>query len=167
MYFELVNRSNEIEFDFTPEQWVNFHETMSGIFNKALEQYPEEYISNVKRHGLMAFRLAMIFTLLRHSERLHKLTKVYCSQEDYASAIYIISTLLNHGLFILNYLGIPVLSELDSQLLTSLPNRFTRKDAQDEGIKVGLAERTIDFKLNSWSSNGLLTKVNRGVYKKK
>jgi hypothetical protein len=122
----------EIEFTFTPLQqgwfnkqfahWQDFYEKLLG----------NEYIATVRRLGLIAFRMAMIFTVLRIMETGEMPRPMVCEERDFNNALAITEVMVQHAARV--YAGLPVSAEppirrnREQRFFSQLPQTFSRHD---------------------------------------
>ncbi|MCM8569689.1 YfjI family protein [Gramella jeungdoensis] len=167
MYDALVTRENEkIQFALTEDQMCRFNTEMNTIFEIVKNNYSASFTSNVKRHGLVLFRLCMILTLVRADKEELKLAEsITCNDEDFDSALFLVKQLLYHANTVLQNINSDGLSEIDNRLLSSLSQTFTRKQALESAKKLTISERSLDEKLVKWRKEKLIIKVSHGKYK--
>ncbi|CAA0143748.1 conserved hypothetical protein [Tenacibaculum maritimum] len=166
LYGSLIAIEKPIEFSFTESQQKKFLDRIRPIRNDIINNHSEAFISNLHRHGLVLFRIAMILTMLRNKETMNEQTNIICSNQDFITALYITKTLLRHSQFTFNTIDNGVLSIQDEEILDSLNQQFSRKDAIESGSKKGIPKRTVDDKLAQWQRKKAIRKVKKGTYKK-
>lgn len=166
LYGVLVNLKKPIEFCFTDQQKEKFLKIIRPIRTDIVNNHPQAFISNLHRHGLVLFRIAMILTVLRNKENLGASEKLYCSNNDFLVASQLMKTLLRHCQFTFNSIESGDLSIQDENILDDLKSPFTRQQAIDIGAKHGIPKRTIDDKLAQWKKRKYIIKQSRGKYKK-
>lgn len=168
LYGKLFNNPNEIEFKLSKEHIIHFNKLMDYISNSVHENNPEEFISNVRRHGLILFRIAMTLTVIRnHCNNTLDLSKaIICNEDDYNIAVSLTKNLLRHALQIFSEFGDSLLSQQDDELLFSLSETFSRKEAVEKAEKYGIPERTMDEKLKQWRKKKAIRKIKHGKYKR-
>lgn len=165
-YGKLKAMDLELEFSLTDTQnrifvdeFVKLHQTIIGGHSHA-------FISNLNRHGLIFFRIAMILTALRNSDNLTNVTRIVCKNVDFLLALRITKKLLKHSLVTFNSFDDSFLSENDEQFLFSLPLIFTREEAVSKGNDLGIPKRTVDDKLSQFKKKGIIIPIKHGVYRR-
>ena len=98
-YERLVKIESLIEFSFTENQESKFIELIKPIRNDIIENHAEGFISNVHRHGLIFYRLAMILAIIRNLDNIHVNRNLVCSNVDFMLAYHLMTTLLRHSQF--------------------------------------------------------------------
>ncbi len=166
LYGRLQNLNHEIEFVMTDSQNNSFIEEFVKLHNIILEEHSNGFISNLFRHGLIMFRIAMILSVLRNIEDIDKKNILVCKNIDFVIALNITKTLLKHSLVTFNTLDDSFLSENDEKLLFSLKKEFTRAEAIMLGEMMNIPQRTIDDKISQWKKKRIITPVKHGVYRR-
>ncbi len=168
LYEVLFKNNEEIEFKFSEEQQSIFNSSMAEIDRIVREHHPEGFMANVRRHGLMLFRLSMILTVIRKydEENLDLSELVICDDKDFQIAAEIVRELLRHALSIYNEMSGYILSQQEEDLLFSLKEIFTRKEIVEKALAIGIPERTIDDKLRQWREKRVIIKIAFGKYKR-
>lgn len=167
LYGELTKYKKGIEFSFTDQQKEKFLKIIRPIRTDIVNNHSQSFISNLHRHGLILFRIAMILTVLRNKENLDSEEKLYCSDSDFLVASQLMKTLLRHCQFTFNSIETGDLSIQDENILDDLKSTFTRQEAINIGAKYDIPTRTIDDKLSQWKKRKYIFKQSRGKYKKR
>ncbi|MFB9056699.1 DUF3987 domain-containing protein [Mariniflexile ostreae] len=165
-YNELENLGSPVEFCFTENQTNKFFSNLRPISTDIIENHTESFIPNLRRHGLILFRIAMILTVLRNRSNIKKDEKLICSNTDFLIALNLMKRLLRHSQFTFNTMESGGLSLQDENILDDLNSPFTRQDAIKIGVKYDIPKRTIDDKLVQWKTKKYILKHSRGKYKK-
>ncbi|MFV0572844.1 MAG: DUF3987 domain-containing protein [Xanthomarina gelatinilytica] len=167
LYGELAGLEKQIEFCFTDLQKEKFLNIIRPIRSDIVNNHSQSFISNLHRHGLVFFRIAMILTVLRNQDNLASEEKLYCSNNDFLVASQLMKTLLRHSQFTFNSIETGDLSIQDESILDDLKSTFTRQEAIDIGVKYDIPLRTMDDKLVQWKKRKYIFKHSRGKYKKR
>lgn len=83
---------------FTPEQWERHTQQFSAWLQASVIEGREAEHAIIYRHGLLAMRLAAIFTVFRKYEDYPFAKEYCCTDEDMESAMLIIGMLIEHSL---------------------------------------------------------------------
>ncbi|EQB92820.1 DUF3987 domain-containing protein [Elizabethkingia anophelis] len=166
LYGTLISMENEIEFVLTNQQQNQFLEKFSSIHSTILNNHSHSFISNLNRHGLIFFRIAMVLSVLRNIDNINPQEALFCSDLDYNLAIEITQTFLKHSLVVFNSFDDSFLSENDETLLFALQETFKRCDAIELGAKHGVPKRTMDDKLRQWKKKRIILPIKQGTYKR-
>ncbi len=86
--------------NFTPEQWARHTEHYTQLLRQNALEGREAVGGIIFRNGLLAMRLAAVFTVFRKWED-YRFAKAYtCTDADFRSALQVAYTLLEHGLLL-------------------------------------------------------------------
>ena len=157
--FELYNQLNQldqpIQFKLTEEQGDKFTALFGAMLERNELLIGRDFNANIKRLGLITFRIAMILTALRllespqpvtWSHRLRDNTLI-CSDLDYETAITIAATLEKHAIAVYQTMPSNNLKGISLTFFEKLPQQFDRqgylKVAEVLGILPKTAERYI------------------------
>lgn len=165
-YEKLVNVEREIEFSFTENQESKFLKLINPIRDDIIENHSEGFISNLHRHGLIQYRLAMILTAVRNLDNIHEKEVLICNNSDFILAYKLMTTFLRHSQYTYNSIDNGGLSIQDEELFDKMTDTFTREKLINEGKKLNIPIRTIDDKISQWKRKGIIKKINRSSYKK-
>lgn len=182
-YFNQLQQLDQpITFKLTEDQEERFTASFDHMLTKDRLLVGVDFEANVKRLGIILFRLAMILTALRHLEvelpeqvttepvtPSHPLNKrnlqplfntLTCSDQDYETAMTIVTTLEKHAISVFHTMPNKELKGKSLNFYEKLPEKFDRqgylKVAESLGIHAKSAERYIKLfqpKLLSHSHN--------------
>jgi hypothetical protein len=113
----------------------------------------------------------MILSALRKFENGEVTDTVFCTDEDFNTALTIAQTYLQHSLLMFN--NLPKQNEVMSfqsgdskrKFFEALPEEFTRKQATELGSQFKLSARSVDEILKT-ATGVSLTKLKAGLYRK-
>lgn len=159
------------EIKLTKEQWEKFNAEFAYLLEQSVMFNTDDVAGVVYRLGLITFRICMQFTALRKFEDGDTSREVFCSDQDFDTAIILSNIYLEHSIMMFNNLsqsGEEIKYKLPAnkqRLLDMLPNRFRRKEAIEKGKKIDLKERTVDALLQKLVPD-VLEKIKDGYYEK-
>ncbi len=161
-------KSKKIEFVLTHEQW----DILNGYHASCLGLMSEEMSSSIYRSGLIAYRIAMVLSILRNENNLCYGCQMPCSDVDLNIAITLTDVYMAHDVLAYKLLLAPKGKKLDGvkmKLFEALPSseEFTRHQALEIGETLAVKERTVGKYLKEYADNGMVNLVRFGVYKKK
>lgn len=166
LYESLCNLEVPIEFSFSVEQQQKFYNRIKPIREDILNNHAQSFISNLHRHALVCFKIAMIFTALRNKDNLHTFKTITCSNVDFIISLRLTQTLLRHNQFTFNTIeNSGGLSIQDDEILSALGERFTTQRAYEVGEQFGVPNRTMFDKLQQWSKKRLIRRIKKGNYR--
>lgn len=134
---------------FTPEQWERHTQQFSAWLKSALIEGHEYLSSIVFRHGLLAMRLASIFTLFRKWDDYRYAKEYCCNDTDFDAAMRITATVLEHSLLLGTMLpdtGRPPVAmrkvHLFEAVLQEMPRTFSYTEFVTTAQKLGISQST-------------------------
>ncbi|WP_424492741.1 DUF3987 domain-containing protein [Salinimicrobium sp. GXAS 041] len=166
LYGQLADLETPVEFKLTREQEDHFNSEMSRIYDVVVEGHPQFFTSNVKRHGLILFRICMIFSAFRKGNEVLANSVLACSDEDFNTALILTKQLLHHADAVSQSVTTGSLTEIEEELLFGLKESFTREEALIKAKELGMPTRTVDEKLKKWRELKFLKRVSQGRYKR-
>jgi len=158
----------KIEFQWSKDHWDFFKTTQEEFQLEAIDRLGDGVVSVVRRSGLMWFRIAMIFSILRQYDSISDSYSILtCNDTDFLSAYELMNTYKEHNLFM--YSSLPkqskaVSTDKESFFLNSLPASFARQKAVEIGKKLGMSERTVGNRLKHLTTKGSLYSSKAGFY---
>ncbi len=171
---EKIPLMSECEFRFTKEQEDIFNSTFDAVAQEYYKLFEGTATGIRNRNALMLFKVAMLFTNLRRLENNDTSEIVYCSEEDFFTAYYLVIIVMRHVLRSFtemdstkDMLGKRRTTDLTKKasFYLELPNEFTR--AQAKGIYPSeVNEGYISKLLKQLISEGKIKKLSDGEYKK-
>lgn len=182
------------------EEFVN-HGSYSFSLPSALQQQFIEYLSRVneeccdevdnrmqgivRRMGLIAYRIMMVLTAVRHLENVYNvqadsngIIQLVCQESDYFVAMNICDTLLYHAVFIYRNLSGNQNKQTSSALQEAgvaarrntlyniLPETFTKKDYDAAVLALGENGSTAAKWIEAFIKSGKLRRIEQGKYRK-
>lgn len=162
---------DELILHLTDEQWARFNPIFSSFLEQINTFVSEDALSIVKRLGLILYRFCMIFTAIRKfaTNDYHK--EVYCSDNDFETALTLTKTYIQHS--VIMFANLPKQGEQGpfksgenkKKFFDALPNKFQRKEAVEIGKKFDIGERSVGNFLKSCLGK-YLEQPDYGFYKK-
>lgn len=165
VYSKLQSLKKPIEFTFTEAQKQKFLNRIRPIRTNIIQTHSEGFVSNLHRHGLIMFRIAMILTAIRKMENLPNFEKMECSDTDFMVSLKLMQTLLRHSQFTYNTIDDGGLSMQDDEILSELGISFTTQQAYKAGEKHNVPQRTMFDKLQQWHRKRVIKRIKKGQYK--
>lgn len=167
----LVLRAKPFQVCLTASQWGRLNAYFSRLLSEADLFGDEEFLSVVKRYGLVTFRICMVLTALRCATDGYGMERQYCTDEHFEAALSIVTACLEHSRLLLTQLGHDtVTAELSYplrslRLLEALPEHFTLPEAYILGAVEKMDERAVRRVLNKFIPH-YISRLDRGVYRK-
>ncbi len=172
--YQRLQQAPDIRFSFTGQQKRVFN----AFFSRAQRQYwkrlGDAIIASVRRMGLITFRIAMVLSALRLADRKTLPELIYCSDQDFHSAMTIARVALSHTVRVYHELNSHELASIATEgagrkkeLLRQLPDEFDTAMAQEFAQRLSIPRRTAERYLTDWKKDGTLEKVAFGRYRKR
>jgi hypothetical protein len=160
--------------DLLPENWAELNQTFGAWLNEVSVFESSDAQSIVIRLGKTVYRIALIFTALRKYENENEEPSLFCTNEDFNTALALGEIYFKHSLLLYNNLPrnnrvFEIKNEPNRDkfynALPSFPEVFSRQDAVAIGKRIGIKVRRVD----DFLGNGLgrnLEKAEHGKYRK-
>ncbi len=127
--------------------------------------------SAVIRLGIIAFRIAMILTVLSQNDSLNEIKDLVCSEKDFQTTMTLIDVYFEHSMLMYSLLpnqSTAVINPKLRQFYALLPpkDKFARKKANEIGAGIGIKERTVGNYLTKLTEDKYLINPEYGIYEK-
>jgi hypothetical protein len=168
--YKTLKQNSPIKIQLTPDQEAKFNGFFSALQTKYINLQPEEYIATVRRLGLIAFRIAMLFTTLRILEDGEVNSVRQCEDLDFENALAMVQVLVKHSSKIFN--DLPIEQKTKTRLnkkerfLEELPKNFSRQDYLKVADQLKINHKTAEGYITGFSKIGLIHREAHGVYLK-
>ena len=163
-------KGKSIEVKFTDSQWEQINLTGEARLKESFEEAGEYATSIAKRHSNMIVRLSAIFRMVRYFEFQEKSSVVFCNDDDFENANWMIhqSYLSSIELFKM----LPGQKQDDSssrvqEFFELLPTEFRTKETAPLQTKMKISDRTVQRFLKELLENGKLVSPKKGFYQKR
>ena len=158
--YKTLKNNPEIEIRLTTTQQQQFNTFFESLQTKYINLQPEEYIATIRRLGLIAFRIMMLFTAFRIMEDGDVNATKECEDIDFENALTIISNLVKHSSKVFN--DLPIEQKATKRLnrkerfLESLPKQFNRQEYLDLATKQSIPHKTAEGYMTKFVDAGLI-----------
>ena len=166
--YRTLKTSQPIKFSYTEEQQIEFLEFFPKLNLYYLNINPLDYDASVKRLGIIAFRISMIFTVLRILETGEISNTLYCSDEDFQSTLTMIKVLIKHSSKV--YSSLPNTNTTvnyknnKEKFIESLPLRFKTKEYYEAATVYNISQKTAERHLTNLCKDAILVRESQGNY---
>lgn len=165
-----LKQQQEMRFSLTVLQQEQFNAYFAQAQIQFLALYGDDYIATVRRLGLITFRIAMIFTVLRLMESQHFTTLLICTDTDFNTALEMVKVLVQHAATVFDALPAeqetPTTNNPRMALFQSLPPQFDKQTYSSLAAQLQIPESTANKWLMKFVSSNLVTKQAHGNYSK-
>lgn len=166
--YKALNANQPIQFCLTPEQQEQFNTFFTQVQEKYLSLQGMDYMATIRRLGLIAFRIAMVLSVLRILDTGDLSDKNVCSDDDFQSTISMISILVKHSSHVYSELPedkSPVKPKnRKEQFLDKLPLKFNRQNYLDLARSLSIPEKTAEGYITGFCEKGLIFREQQNCY---
>ncbi|UTD14914.1 DUF3987 domain-containing protein [Tenacibaculum mesophilum] len=166
--YKTLKNNPDIEVRLTTEQQQKFNVFFEKLQTKYLNLQPDDYIATVRRLGLIAFRIIMLFSVFRIMEDGDVNQVRYCEDIDFENALEMISVLVKHSSKVFNDLPIEQKevkrANRKERFLEALPNQFTRQDYLNIADKNKIPHKTAEGYITKFVDAGLIHREAHNTY---
>ena len=158
--YKTLKNNPDIEVRLTTEQQQKFNVFFEKLQTKYLNLQPDDYIATVRRLGLIAFRIIMLFSVFRIMEDGDVNQVRYCEDIDFENTLEMISVLVKHSSKVFNDLPIEQKevkrANRKERFLEALPYQFTRQDYLNIADKNKIPHKTAEGYITKFVEAGLI-----------
>jgi len=166
--YKTLKNNPEIEVRLTATQQEKFNTFFESLQTKYINLQPEEYIATIRRLGLIAFRIMMLFTAFRIMEDGDVNAVKECEDIDFENALTMISILVKHSSKVFNDLPIEQKTvkrpNRKERFLESLPKQFSRQDYLELATKQAVPDKTAEGYITKFVEAGLIYREAHNTY---
>ncbi len=170
LFLYLSETDKSLEVRLSERQWNILQNRFAELTEmKSISNNGLDFSSCIKRHGLIAFRISIIMTVLRNIENLNNESQVIQAQNlDVKNAVQITHCLLGHSSTIFNTLAKNnnFININEEEFFKKLGKSFNTNEAQILAYSFNIKERTFFRILDRFEKANLIQRISRGVYKK-
>lgn len=183
-YKELLGKiqreASAYEVSIPPFLHGHFMDYYNILNNECCEAIGNRMQGVVRRNGLMAFRIMMVLTIVRHltDDRYHPMPegqslRLECTDEDYHTSLTIAGTLLHHSAYMFRQLEKPSSPASTSNrndrreiLYNMLPDSFTKQEYLSVVRRLEYSESTCNKWIDRYIAENLLRHCGHSKYEK-
>lgn len=158
--YKTLKNNPDIEVRLSIEQQQKFNVFFEKLQTKYLNLQPDDYIATVRRLGLIAFRIIMLFSVFRIMEDGDVNQVRYCEDIDFENALEMISVLVKHSSKVFNDLPIEQKevkrANRKERFLEALPYQFSRQDYLNIADKNKIPHKTAEGYITKFVDAGLI-----------
>lgn len=163
---QAANYENGIRFSFSVQQEADFNNWFSKKQGIIQEMYGSQLVASVRRLGLIAFRIAMVLTTMRH-EKLELSDHMTCIDEDFNAAMSIVDTCLQHTINVYSRLKNQTSGTAKDKkklFFNKLPDSFNRTTYIERAALLNIKEKTAEYYIAGYIKEGILDRVEHNNY---
>lgn len=164
------DNEDRIEFKLTFLQQGKFHLWFEQQQQQLNDLYGEDIIPSVRRLGLIAFRMAMILTVVRQMDKFLVPNIIECSDDDFETSLSIVSCLLLHTIKIYNQLlnldKTKKKKKPDALYFEKLPDSFNWSEAKSIAELLNIKFKTAENYIKKFIDREILIREEHNKYLK-
>ena len=168
--YKTLKNNPPIEVILSRRQEEKFNAFFADLQTKYINLQPEEYIATVRRLGLVAFRMAMLFTALRIMEDGDVNQTKECEDVDFDNALAMVKVLVKHSSKVFNDLPIEPKKQKrmnkKERFLETLPDEFTRQVYLSKADELAIPHKTAEGYITGFVKSVLIHRDSHGKYEK-
>ena len=144
--YQTLQANPDVHFSLTPSQQFQFNQFFEKMQTLYVNIQEEEIISSVRRLGLIAFRIMMIFSALRIMEDGEITQNLYCTDTDFQNTLDMITILVKHSSYVYSQIAQetykPKPKHKKEQFLENLPYHFNRQTYVATALSLGITDKS-------------------------
>lgn len=144
--YQTLQANSEIHFSLTEEQQNKFNQFFEKIQTMYIAIQEEDIISSVRRLGLTAYRIMMIFSALRIMETGEITSRLICDDVDFDNTLQMVSVLVKHSSYVFTQIAQdsykPKPKNRKEKFLESLPYNFNRQTYVTIALQLAIPDKT-------------------------
>lgn len=144
--YQTLQANPDVHFSLTPSQQLQFNQFFEKMQTLYVNIQEEEIISSVRRLGLIAFRVMMIFSALRIMEDGNIEQTIYCNDTDFQNTLDMITILVKHSSYVYSQIAQetykPKPKHKKEQFLENLPYHFNRQTYVATALSLGITDKS-------------------------
>ncbi len=166
--YQNLQSSPEIYFKLTQNQQQQFNHYFEKIQTKYIAIHEDDYIGTVRRLGLTAYRIMMIFSVLRLMDSGDMDRELVCEDIDFRNTLKMIDVLLKHSSFVYTQIAqeahAPKPKNRKELFLENLPHEFNRQTYVAIALKAGIPDKTAQRYIKDFVAAELLQNPKHDYY---
>ena len=144
--YQTLQANPDVHFSLTPSQQLQFNQFFEKMQTLYVNIQEEEIISSVRRLGLIAYRIMMIFSALRIMEDGSIEQNLYCNDTDFQNTLDMITILVKHSSYVYSQIAKetykPKPKHKKEQFLENLPYHFNRQTYVATALSLGITDKS-------------------------
>lgn len=144
--YQTLQANPDVHFSLTPSQQLQFNQFFERMQTLYVNIQEEDIISSVRRLGLIAYRIMMIFSALRIMEDGEIAQNLYCSDTDFQNTLDMITILVKHSSYVYSQIAQetykPKPKHKKEQFLENLPYHFNRQTYVATALSLGITDKS-------------------------
>jgi hypothetical protein len=144
--YQTLQANPDVHFSLTASQQLQFNQFFEKMQTLYVNIQEEEIISSVRRLGLIAYRIMMIFSALRIMEDGEITQNLICNDTDFQNTLNMITILVKHSSYVYSQIAQetykPKPKHKKEQFLENLPYHFNRQTYVATALSLGITDKS-------------------------
>jgi len=166
--YKLLKNNGDFQFHLTADQQGQFNQFFGDIQMKYLNIQGIDYMATIRRLGLIAFRIGMIFSALRILETGDTSNKIICEERDFQTVLLMIKVLVIHSSKVFGELPQeeikPTRLNRKEKFLYALPKNFNRQKYLDIAKELNIPAKTAEGYITGFVKSNLIHREQQDNY---
>lgn len=166
--YTFLEERGEIQFSLTASQRLKFNTYFAEIQQKYLGILGNDYMATVRRLGLITFRISMILSAIRVIDTKAVKAQLYCSDEDFNTALELVKVLIKHSGKVFSELPeerlAPSRSSRKEKFFEALPEEFNRQGYLEISRGLNIPDRTVERYITDLCNSGMISRIKQDTY---
>ena len=166
--YQMLQSGSEIKFRLSSEQKERFNTFFSQAQDLYISIHGLDYIAAIRRLGLIAFRLCMIFSALRIMETGDSSSSLVCDDQDFETTLAMITVLVKYSSKVFSELPEEIKpahrQNRKEKFLYALPLTFSRQKYIEVAMGYSIPDKTAEGYITDFIKNGLIHREHHDHY---
>jgi len=158
--YKVIMQEEPRQFYLTADQQEQFNQFFEQIQEKYMSLQGLDYMATIRRLGLIAYRICMIFSALRLMERSQISQKLICEERDFQASLAMVKVLVQHSRKVFCELpqeeSRPMRMNKKEKFLYALPKTFNRHKYLEVAKAMGIPAKTAEGYIANFVKSGLI-----------
>ena len=158
--YKVIMQDEPCQFHLTADQQEQFNQFFGQIQEKYMNLQGLDYMATIRRLGLIAYRISMIFSALRIMETGDTSKKLICEERDFQASLSMVKVLVKHSSKVFGELPQeelkPSRMNKKEKFLYALPNSFNRQKYLEVAKAMNIPAKTAEGYIANFVKSRLL-----------
>mgnify|MGYP005749114873 CR=1 FL=1 len=166
--YKVIMQDEPRHFHLTADQQEQFNLFFDQIQKKHLNIEGLDYMATIRRLGLIAYRISMIFSALRIMETGDTSQKLMCEERDFQSSLSMVKVLVKHSSKVFGELPQegpkPTRMNKKEKFLYALPHTFNRQKYLEVANAMEIPAKTAEGYISNFVKTALIHREAHDLY---
>ncbi len=166
--YKIIMQDEPRQFYLTADQQEQFNQFFGQIQEKYMNLQGLDYTATIRRLGLIAYRICMIFSALRIMETGDTSHKLICEERDFQASLSMIKVLVKHSSKVFGELPQeepkPTRLNKKEKFLYALPHTFNRQKYLEVANSMSIPAKTTEGYITAFIKSNLIHRESQDNY---